>query len=387
MIRRVIPIIAGAVALIAAIASSSSSWATSSNTQTGLATVAAQSSLVAQAKAVVVAAEKPITTWHGPTSSPKPAKGKTVYVISCSPDTEGCQRDVRAAVQAAKTIGWTVKRLDSDGTVANFVSLMDQAINAGANGIIVASFPPAAFPAPLQLAASKHIPVVTMLSGATPPAASSSFTGGYFTEVDTDPTVQGRLAADWIIWKTNAHAVIGDINEPAFPILGERIAGFKAVFARCSGCSIKQELDVPVADIASQAAPAVASFLQANPDVNYFWSTYDGAAVFAVQAVHQVGLAGKLSMISIDGNAVNLSYIRTSNVQVADVVAPHEWIGWAAVDQMNRAFNHKPPAPQWAPGGGGIPTKFLVKSNLPANKAPFTGDFNYQAQFKKLWGK
>jgi ribose transport system substrate-binding protein len=369
--------------------SSSSSSGTSTGSSGGSSTSSGSSSIVQSAKADVAASQLPDTTWRGPTTSPKPATNKTVYVISCSPDTEGCQRDVRAAVAAAQAIGWTAKRLDSDGTPANFVSLMDQAINAGANGIIDASFPIAAIQQPLNVAASKGIPVVSMLSGnpAQAPDAGKSFKGGFFTEVNTSSAKQGVLSADWIISQTNAKATVGEINEPAFPIQNQRVAAFRARFKECSGCTLKPEIDVPVAQLASNGTTAIANFLQANPDVNYFWATYDGAGVFANQAIHQVGRANSLPMIGIDGNSPNLNFMRKGDVQVADVVSPHEWIGWAAVDQMNRAFNHQPPAPQWEPGGGGIVTKLLVKSNLPPNGKPFTGDINFQAKFKQLWGK
>jgi ribose transport system substrate-binding protein len=342
--------------------------------------------VVQAAKASVQNALKPDPTWRGPKSSPKPATGKTVYVISCSPDTEGCQRDVRAAVDAMKTIGWSAKRLDSNGTPANFASLMDQAINGGADGIIDASFPTAAIQKQIDTAKSKGIPVVSMLSGNAAPNIGKGFKGGFFTEVDTSSDKQGQLASDWIVSQTNGNAKIGLINEPAFPIQNKRVDAFKAQFKRCGGCKLYPDINIPVAKLASDATPAMVNFFRAHPDVNYFWATYDGAGVFAVQAVNEAGVKGKVPIIGVDGNSPNLKFIKDGNVQVATVVSPHEWIGWAAVDQMNRAFAGEPPAPEWKPNGGGIPTKIITKENLPAG-SNFQGDLDYQAKFKQLWGK
>lgn len=57
---------------------------------------------VVQAKQAVAESQESITEWTGPTDGPPVAEGKTIYNISCSPDTEGCQRPYKAAAEAAK---------------------------------------------------------------------------------------------------------------------------------------------------------------------------------------------------------------------------------------------------------------------------------------------
>jgi ribose transport system substrate-binding protein len=344
------------------------------------------SAVVEEAEKEVEEAKKPVTEFNGPAKSPPPAKGKTVYVISCSPDTEGCQRDVSGALEAVEEMGWTAKRLDTKGAPEEFVASMEQAMNAGADGIIAASFPLEAIAQPLKEAESKGIPVVTMIAGNENSEAGANFKGGYFAEIGADGTEQGRQAADWIISQTKGKATIGILNTPEFPILGARIEGFKEKFEECPECSIKQEVNVPLVKLASEATSATANFLQANPDVNFLFPTYDGMALFAAPAIKSVGDEGKVYMVAIDGNKPNLAAIEKEESQSASVVAPHEWIGWAAVDEINRAFAGEPVAPEWQPGGGGIPSKLLDKTNLPPAGEDFTGDIEYKKEFRKLWG-
>lgn len=344
------------------------------------------SAVVEEAEKEVEEAKQPITEFNGPESSPPPAKGKTVYVISCSPDTEGCQRDVGGAMEAVEEIGWTAKRLDTKGAPEEFVSSMEQAMNAGADGIIAASFPLAAIEQPIKKAEAKGVPVVTMIAGNENSEAGADFKGGYFAEIGADGEEQGRQAADWIISQTQGKATIGILDTPEFPILGARVAGFEAKFDECPECTIKQKVDVPLVKLASEATSATANFLQANPDVNFLFPTYDGMALFAAPAVKQVGDEGKVEMVAIDGNKPNLAAIEKGESQSASVVAPHEWIGWAAVDEINRAFNGEPVAPEWQPGGEGIPSKLLDATNLPPAGEAFTGDIEFKEEFRKLWG-
>jgi ribose transport system substrate-binding protein len=383
--KRLLCMMLGVAALVLAVAGCGSSSDSSSSTE---AESGSENSgeIVKAAEATVAEAMEPVTEFNGPSSSPKPPTGKTVYVISCSPDTEGCQRDVGGAIEAVEEIGWSAKRIDTKGTPEEFVSALEQAMNGGADGIIAASFPVETIEQPLKKAEEKGIPVVTMLAGNPVPKVGSDFKGGLFAEVDTDGKLQGKYAADWIIQQTKAEAEIGVLNTPEFPILNTRLEGFETEFAKCSGCNSAETLDVPVNKIAAEASSSVANFLQANPNVNYFMPTYDGVALFAVQAIKQVGDDGKVPVIAFDGNKPNLALIENGEVQEASIVSPHEWDGWAATDEINRAFAGEPPAMEWQPGGGGIPTKLLDKTNLPPAGQSWTGDINYKAEFKKLWG-
>lgn len=338
---------------------------------------------VTAAKAAVVEAQAPVKEWTGPTSSPAPAKGKHVYVINCGPP-EGCQRLDGAAMEAIKAIGWQGTLLKSNGSVTEYSASVRQAVDRGADGIILDSVPPTVIAQSVEAAKAAGIPVVSNVSGATPPASSSNFKGGLFTEVDADNAAAGKLAADWVIADTEGDADVGSFFTPDFPVLEKRIAAFKAEMAKCGGCKVYSPVSVPVTEWESEGPGAVAQFLRANPEVNYFFSTADAPVPFEAQGIATAGKNGEVSIVSTEGNAPNIQMIREGGPEVATAASPLEWDAWASVDQMNRAFSNQPPAKEWEPTGGGIPIKLITKSNLPPET--WSGDLDYQAEFEKLWG-
>ncbi len=368
-----------ALGLAACGSSSSDSTTGSSSGDSG------SSDIVAQSKAAVTQATAAVTEFNGPSSSPPPAKGKKIYIINCSPDTEGCKRLSDSNLAAAKAIGWSgSKVLATDGSPQQFNSAMRQAIQEGADGIVIDAFPTAVVTAPLAEAASKGIPVVAEVSGDTPPKITADFKGGLFAVVDANNNTMGQLAADWTISETDGKANVGTFTVSAFPVLEQRYAGFEPRIKQCSTCTLSEPIAVQLTSLVTDAAPSTAQFLRANPDVNYMFATFDGGAVLASEGIRTAG--SDVPLVGTEGNAPNLDMIRSGGPEVASVATPLEWIGWAAVDQMNRAFNGTTPAPQWGPDGDGIPIKIITKDNVPPEGESYTGDIDFEKKFEALWG-
>lgn len=345
------------------------------------------SDIVAEANAAVEEAKAPVTEWRGPSETPTPPKDKFIYIIACSPDTEGCQRHTQAAQEAAKVLGWRAELIQTNGTPQEFVSAMNEGMDQGVDAILGGSLPFAAIKQPLARAEEEGIPVVTMIGGNETPEWSEDFKGGLYADVDTDNLKLGAMAANWAIAQTDGKAKVGILNEKDFPILGGRIQGFTEALDKCPDCEVVKDLNVPVSVLAKEGAPTVASFLRANPDVNYMFGSYDGGSVFAVQGIKQAGKAESVALVGQDANEPNFGFIRAGDVQTASAGASHEWIGWAAVDDLIRAFNNEAPAPEWNSNSGeGIPGKLFDKTNLPPEGEKFLGDLDFKAKFKELWG-
>jgi ribose transport system substrate-binding protein len=341
--------------------------------------------VVAEAEEAVKVAEAPISEFKGPKSTPPIEPGKKVYVIDCSPETEGCQRLDESSMEGIKAIGWDGTLIHSDGSVPSFNSGIRQAINAGAEGIILSAIPTSVVAAPVKAAEEAGIPVVTTVAGEPEPKIGPEFKGGYYTNVDANNEELGKIAADWVIDQTQGEAEVGAFISPEFPVLVTRLESFEKELEKCSSCSMNGSSPVKVTGntLIKDGPSNVTEFLRANPDVNYFFSAWDGGAAVAAQGIKASGT--EVPMVSQEGNAPNLEMIREGGPEVAAVGTPLEWDGWAAVDQMNRAFNHEQPAPEWMPTGHGIPFQLLNEGNVPSTKT-FTGELEYQKEFEKLWG-
>jgi ribose transport system substrate-binding protein len=368
---------------------STSSSETSSESGEGGSTTAEEEgggsspSFVAAAKEAVEVAEEEKTEWKGPAKSPPPAKGKSVFVIGCSADVEGCVRDFDAAAEAAEEIGWKVTKLQTDGSPQGYNEAYKRAIDSKVDGILSAGIPSPLVEGPLKDAASAGIAVVSMAANNEPEEAGANFKGGLYAEVGPNQEEMGAMAGDYIVAESNGEAKYGVLNDTTYPVLQVRIAGFKSAIEKCDTCEEVGEINVPVAEIAQKLAPASLQFFRANPDLNYLFGSYDGGNVFASQAARQGG--SDVKIVGQDGSAPNLDMIREGGPEVASAAYSLELIGWASVDQLNRAFSGEAPAPEWMPENGGIQLRLIVEENAPP-KGPYVGDFEFEENFRELWG-
>jgi ABC-type sugar transport system substrate-binding protein len=97
-------------------------------------------------------------------------------------------------------------------------------------------------------------------------------------------------------------------------------------------------------------------------------------------AVRQAGLT-KVKFIGSNGDPPNLALVRQNGQQVADVAVPFIWGGWASVDTFIRIFDKAKLIDE------NFPTRVFTiwdKAIIPT-KDYWNGDFNFRAQYKKLW--
>lgn len=388
-------VLLAALALSACGGSSSSSQSTSTepggggestesqeSTESGEGSGSSANAAVAEAEKRVAEATKPQTEWRGPTTSPPGAKDKTVAAISCAPN-EGCQRDVDGFIEAAEALGWKVMKIQLKGNVQELQGAVEQALNAGVDGIDVASYPSAAMQNLLGRAEKEGVDVVTMLSGSEAPKPEANFPGGFLTEVGPKPQETGEIAADWVIQSSEGKGQAALLTEEAYPIVVQYMEGFEPTLAKCSECSLTEKISVPIAEVPTAAAPAVSQLLQSNPTTEYLF-TYDVAQTYAEQAAKQIGKS--VALIGTNANAPNLEALRNGGLQQADIAEPLEFVGWAAADQLNRAFNGEPVAEEWTPEGRGIPIRLLTAENVPPKGEAYKGDIDFAKEFEKLWG-
>jgi ribose transport system substrate-binding protein len=380
-----ISVAAAAAVLTTLSAAACASGSNSGSSQATADSNSATSAIVAKAKAEVAKGEAGTTTWTGPSSSPPAAKNKTIIAVQSTPVASmGVINS--GVVQAAKAIGWNVKTIAADGTPAGMASAVSNAINQKPDGIILEVVPLSLIGAQLQQATAAKIPVVEVQSGSPVPSGGFPVTGGIFADVSADLPALGQDDAWAAIANTNGKAVVGAVNDSTYPSITQRLEGFESVLSQCPACKVVKTLEVSAAQVATQAAPAVTAFLQANPDVNIMYSTYDAQAVYMVQAIATLGDQSKVSLVAADGDEVNTNYIRKGDVQVADVGYDEQLLGWGAVDQMNRAFAHVPPAPEWQIGGGGVGERLITKNSLPASGQEFQNAFDFRKKLLALWG-
>lgn len=328
--------------------------------------------LADQASTAVDAAKAPLAKWPGPTAAVSPAKGKTVYVVTCAAQGIGCVRAAKGVEEAGAVLGWTVRTIDGRGDPATWNKAIQTAVAAKADGIVLDAVPPMLVGDALQKAGAANIAVVSVFNPA--PAKKDSV----FAYVRPNHTDQGRLAADWVAADSGGKAKVVLVSDPIFPELVERVSGFKESLARCQDCKIVEAVESTIAEMGQRLPGAVAAALSRHPDATYVVAPFDSNGFFANEGVRQAGKSGKVKVVSYEGDPQTIAMIKDGKYAMT-IADPAEWMGWQAADELARSFAGQ--AAQDTP----VAYRLIVTDNAPATPG-WMGDVDFRAEYKRLWG-
>jgi len=322
-----------------------------------------------------------------PTSRPA-AKNKTVVVISAGQASISSSIPSNAAVAAAKAIGWNVTLLDGALNPSTYGGLISQAIAQGAQGIILDAVDCNVAKGPLQQAKAKHIVVVPIYAydcndpteNAGPPLFSDVVNFDNIPDKNLGAFAEsyGRGQADAVIAKSNNKARVLVLNDPEFTVLKYTAAGFDDQIAHSGGSKVVATVNFLASDLGSKLQPMIQSALLQNPSINWIKSPYTYATELGVVPAIAAS-PGKYDVMGGEGFSPELQEIQQGTVTAAMAISS-EWTGWAAIDAMNSAFNHKKTVPS------GIGWELVdATHNLPAS-GNIVPKQNFIAAFEKAWG-
>jgi ABC-type sugar transport system substrate-binding protein len=374
----IVVLIALAVGLSACGSSSSTSSTSSSSASSGSASLASFEHGLNSAKATVP------SHWEGPTEAVTPPKTFKVAGITCTSQLEGCLTPIKGAEDAAKELGWGFETYDGEGSPSVFTKRIQEAIAKHVNAIILAAVNGTVVKPALEEAKKAGIIIISTSNGTAPGEQ------GYAVDTSPNLTAIGKAVGDWYVVDSKGKAVVASFLDKEFQSNIDFTEGIQGELKLCSGCTAKATVPFVATDVGSKLGPATTAYLQQNPDVNYFYSTYDPAMAEQVAAVSQAGLSNVKSCSQL-GDAQNLSFIRAGHVQACDGAWDNEYEGYATIDQIIRLADHKPLAlaanqPARYKYGENIPWVLLEKGNLPEGNKTFRASFPYVAEYRKLWG-
>ncbi|BCH29377.1 sugar ABC transporter substrate-binding protein [Mesorhizobium sp. L-8-10] len=325
------------------------------------------------AKSVVDVARQPKSAWPGPTEPVKAEGSRNIFVITCASQGIGCVRAANGVVEAGGVLGWNVRVIDGRGDPAAWNAGILSAVTAKADGIVLAAVPPMLVGDALAQAKAAGISVVSVFNP-KPEEADS-----VFAYVRPDHVAQGALAADWVEVDSGGTAKIVLVEDPIFPELVQRGAGFRESIASCASCEIVEAVESTLATMAQRLPGAVAAALSRHPDANYVIAPFDSNGFFANEGVRQAGRIGSVRLGSYEGDPQTVAAIRAGEYAMT-VADPAEWMGWQAADELVRAFAGA------APANVTVIDRLIDKDNAPDTEG-WLGDIDYKAEFRTLWGK
>jgi ribose transport system substrate-binding protein len=351
--------------------------------------------LVAQAKREALAASLWPKTWKGPTTPTKAQPGKKVVVISCSQAT-ACAQEVDGVVEGGKAIGWDMQVVDGKGDPSVYSASIRNAVTGGADGIVLASINVGLVTDALRFAKDHNVPVI---NNASITAKEAGIDPSLVAGDNPDPNAwRGRQTANWMIWNSNGKAGVFMFrtNDAG---LESRDRATVARLKPCKGCKI---LGSSNAGFDVTTTPKMAQEINSILDrfgnkVKYIRTPYSAADAFSVPALQARGRSD-VQLISDSPSALQMKQCYQGRNIGAVFGDDLNWVGWEAVDMLNRVFEHpgvKPPAEntvwvmllspakKYAPPGTKLPK---------ASTCPASGNFSennpvdFRAKYKQLWG-
>jgi ribose transport system substrate-binding protein len=379
--------------LVLAACSSSTPSANSTTTTSAASTGSNSAAAAAALKAAIAQTNigyKGTSTNVNPTPRPA-AKDKTIAIISAGQAADSNSVPVAGATEAATAIGWKWSIYDAGLNPAKYAGLVDQAIAAHVNGIILDAIDCADVKGPLEQAKAAGIAVTAMYAfdcddphtGGGTLSLFSGVTnyGAKNANLDKFTESYGADQADYIIAKSDNKAKIILIQDPEFTVLYYTALGFDNTIAASHGSQVIATLDITQADILDgQIVPKIQAEIQRYPQATWIKSPYTYATTIGI--VPALGTnPTHIDVMGGEGFYNELDDISSGKITATNAISS-DWTGWAAVDTLNSIFNHTKPV------DSGIGWTLVDKThNLPTNPmANYEPPIPFQSQYEKAWG-
>jgi ribose transport system substrate-binding protein len=322
----------------------------------------------------------------------KPTPGKKVVVISGGESALSSSVPSDAAMAAGKAAGWDMTLYDQKLNPANGTALINQALAAGAEGIILDATDCPLAKTALQAAKAKGVKVVPIYAfdcndpmfGGGGEALFSGITnyGAKAKDIDLFTQSYGADQADAIIAATEGQAKVILFNDTEFTVLKYTAKGFTDEMAKCTSCSVVATVDFKAAELGPALQQKAASILLQHPEANAVKIPYTAAALLGISAaVSASSKASSLYVMGGEGFGPELDLIRAKKGVSAVNVISSEWVGWSAIDTLNSLFLGQQPA------DSGIGwTLADAEHNIPPS-GDFVPPVDFKAAYKKAWGQ
>jgi ribose transport system substrate-binding protein len=317
------------------------------------------------------AAATPALRWVGaaaqdatPSPSPDmmtmygPVQGKSAYKIAYMqvfPSNQFWQTMKEAVEARAKEDGVTVDviALPDNGTIADQVSQLEDAVTKGYQGIILGTIDAAGVVQGIAAANQANIPV---LSVDTAPAG-----GTIISLVQTDNIVAAGLGGDFIAKAIdNSGKVLNLQGDMANQTAQARNDGLHKV--------LDTYPDIQVIDQSAhwrqdEGLSITENILTSDPDIKAIFAANDPPALGAIQALKAAGRSDVV-VVGFDGTKDGLQAIKDGTI-AADVLQFPGVMGTVGVDLMVRHLNGEE-IPTKVDSGSGLATKDNVDQYLTA---------------------
>ena len=217
-----------------------------------------------------------------------------------------------------------------NGDATGQIDIMNNAVTAQADGIVLAATDPEALLQPVKDAIDAGVHVVTVDSGVEPNEAESFF----YTDNITGCKELGEYMLDTYGDELESYAIIGDSYE--FAAGKDRPEGFNQAMAEKDGMEYLG-IQLAKSDIA-EAENICSNYLTANSDLDMIFATNDAAAQGALNAFSKAGITDEVKLCVVDVSEDVLSAMEQGIIDAAALQNPYT-MGYEGVTSIMKLLD------------------------------------------------
>lgn len=259
------------------------------------------------------------------------AKSDEIAVIVKSANSTFWQNVRKGAETAGADLGGkykvTFQGPESETAIDAQVNMVDNAVNRGVAGIVLAASDPVDLVPAVKKAYESGIPVVLIDSGL-------NSDGKYYQSfLATDNRAAGKLAAEKLLAKVKGGKVaVMSFTQGAASAI-ERTGGFID--------EVKSKADYKIVGPYYSNSEMVTALNQtedvlgSNPDIAAIFGANEPTAVGMARAVKQKGFAGKIVAVGFDGNSDLQNFVRDGTLDGIVVQSSYQ-MGYKGVDTIGK---------------------------------------------------
>jgi len=268
-----------------------------------------------------------------------------VGIVAFQMSSETHARVANAAADAARAKGWTVTQLNAEGSLPKLAEQLDTLVNKKVDAIVIAMGKPVETDAQLQAAKEKGIPVVGVMSGASPHMLFDVEVNEYATGAQSVLYLLGKMG-----YQGNILSARFDGNS------GTRIRGKMLDAVLTENTAVKDLAKFSMARTQSWRDDVrngmQALFLRHQGQFKGVWASFDGQAYVIDDLLQSQGMKkGDITLVSVDGGPETYRRIADPNSLItATMMIPFEQLGASAIDSIDRIVVKKEPKEKVASG-------------------------------------
>jgi ABC-type sugar transport system substrate-binding protein len=259
------------------------------------------------------------------------AQAFEVGIVAFQMSSETHARVANAAEAAAREKGWDVTALNSNGALPTHAEQIDNLIQRGVDGIVLAMSKPVEFDAQFAAAKEAGIPLITVMSGASPHALYDIQVNEYAVGADAALYLLGRIGFEGPILTQRFESNVGTrIRGKMLDAVLSENSAVEVMGAHSMARTKSWREDV------RQGMSAL--ILQNAGGFKAVWASFDGQAFVIDDLLLEQGMKkGEVPLVSIDGGEEAYRRIADPNsMMTATVAIPFEAMGEAAIEGLQR---------------------------------------------------